>query len=67
MINKLDWKEEAALKVFESHKIVRFQDLPNYLGLGTMERLVEKGLVIPIDLALPTYSKSYGWKLARPE
>ena len=65
MSGELDWREIAALKTFENRGIVRFHELPNYIGLGTMSRLVAKGLIEPVDKLVPAYSRDFRWKLTR--
>ena len=63
MTDDLDWHEVAALKAFEQRRIVHLRDLPTYIGISTMGKLIAKGLVEPVDRTIPLYSKDFAWQL----
>ncbi len=43
------------------HEVVRFADLPGNVGRRTMDRLVAKGLIEPVDSAIGRFSTGYSW------
>jgi hypothetical protein len=60
-----NWREKVALQAFNGHEIVRFTDLPSNVGRRTMDRLVAKGLVEPVDSDIGRFSADYGWMRVR--
>jgi hypothetical protein len=60
-----NWREKAALNAFDGEDVLRFADLPRNVGRRTMDRLVARGLVEPVDCDIGRFSADYGWMRVR--
>jgi len=60
----LTGRQQRALAVLQENAVVRFADLPPYVGRTTMAELVIKGLAEPVNKEAGAYSKHFGWRLA---
>ena len=58
-------RETMALKAFNGHDVLHFADLPGNVGRRTMDRLVAKGLIEPVDSSIGRYAIDFGWMRVR--
>jgi hypothetical protein len=61
-MRKLNWREGRTLLAFERQAVLRFCDLPTYVGSKTMAALVELGLVELVDRSVGEYAKGRCWR-----
>jgi hypothetical protein len=59
---KLNWREESVLRAFEQQPVLRFCDLPTFVGPKTMRLLIAKGLVELVDKTVGEYAKDRRWR-----
>lgn len=52
-------------KAFLYKEELKYEDLPWGVGVGTMEALVQEGILEPVDRSFSPDSKNYAWKLAK--
>ena len=62
---ELGERHRRALVALKENDVLRFADLPIYVGYGTMAELVSMGLAERVNKEAGQYSKKFGWRLAR--
>ena len=65
MDDDLTTRQQEALAAFVGRDALRLCDMPTRIGIRTMDQLVYKGWVTPVDNRIGRYSKHYKWKLVR--
>jgi hypothetical protein len=56
-------RKRRALLALQQNAVVRYGDLPIYVGRGTMAELVTMGLAETVNKEAGEYSKYFGWRL----
>jgi hypothetical protein len=58
----LNWREKCVMEAFEEQAVLRYCDLPTWVGAKTMRGLIEKGLVELVDKNVGEYAKDRCWR-----
>jgi hypothetical protein len=58
-----EYRKQRGLEAFKKRPILRFCDLPNGIGIKTMDELIELGLIEVADPTVGRFSFGYAWRL----
>jgi hypothetical protein len=58
-----EYRKQKALEAFKKRPVLRFCDLPNGVGMKTMDALVALGQIEVVDPTAGRFSFSYAWRL----